>query len=452
MKKIITLIISLTAVFLLSFCASAVHTIDGGVYIEDVQAGTDGSVPETEKKTLGKVENLKFVKSSRGAVTLSWDKVEGAYGYKVFIKYEGEEKFRYTYTLRNNEVTIKDIENEGGLVFRVRAFCYDAGKVVYGKYSSSVNAVTKPENVTEIFTRNITDDSVTLYWNKAKGATGYRVYVYSKKDGKFRLYKRTPRTTMTVSELKKDTRYTFKIMSYKRINNSTALGDYSPEYKELTYNSGGVPRSMAQVAQFYNEQIAMLKAETDMTVKLNKTIDTEFVNCSRENLTMSVKNTLNLFEGTLKKTYKYVGGENDSKSANKLIEPCGKKASLERNDIEEYTITEKDGKITLKITLKDESNIYNKGDKNNKSYFDGALALPEFKKLKTAPLVVEEADCYYDGGNISMVVKDGRVSTLNIRAAMLTDIDFSVADVVASTVVGYELTEKFSIDYSDKAQ
>lgn len=452
MKKILTLIITLTAVFLLSVCASAVHTIDGGVYVEDVQTGADGNVAEKEEKTLGKVENLKFVKSSRGTVTLSWDKVEGAYGYKVFIKYEGDEKYRYTYTLKNNEVTIKDIENEGGLVFRVRAFCYDAGKVVYGKYSSGVNAVTKPGNVTEIFTRNITDNSITLYWNKATGATGYRVYIYSKKDDKFKLYNRTSRTTMTISDLKKDTRYTFKIMSYKRINNSTALGDYSADYKEFTFNSGGVPRSTAQAAQFYNEQIAMLKAETDMTVKLNKTIDTEFINCSKKNLTTSVKNTLNLFEGTLKKTYKYVDGENDSKSANKLIEPCGKKAALERNDIKEYTVTEKDGKITLKITLKEENNIYNKGDKNQKSYFDGVLALPEFKKLKTAPLVVEEADSYYDGGNITMTVKDGRVSSLNIRAAMLTDIDFSVADVVATTVVGYELTEKFNITYNDKAQ
>ena len=452
MKKIITIILSLTAVFLLSICASAIHTVDGGVYVEDVQTGAEGTVPEKDEKTLGRVENLKFVKSSRGTVTLSWDKVDGAYAYKVFIKYEGDEDYRYSYTVRNNEVTVKDIENEGGLAFRVRAFCYDAGKVIYGKYSKSVNAVTKPEAVENIYTRSITDDSVTLYWNKAKGATGYRVYVYSKKDGKFKLYKRTPRTTMTVSDLEKDTRYTFKIMSYKRINNSTALGDYSGEYKEFTYNSGSVPRSMAQAAQFYNEQITALKAETDMTVKLNKNIDTEFISCNRKNLTMSVKNTLSLFEGTLKKTYKYVGGENDSKSANKLIEPCGKKAALERNDIKEYSVTEKNGKITLKITLKEESNIYNKGTKNQGSYFDGVLALPEFKKLKTAPLVVEEADTYYDGGNITMTVRDGKVSSLDIRAAMLTDIDFSVSDVVAGTVVGYELTEKFNITYNDKAQ
>ena len=448
MKSILTLIITITAMFMLSVCASAVHSIDGGVYIEDVQTGTDTVVPEKVEKTLGRVENLKFVKSSRGTVTLSWDKVEGAYGYKVFVKYEGDEKFRYTYTLRNNEVTIKDIENEGGLVFKVRAFCYDAGKVVYGKYSKTVNAVTKPENVTNIYTRSITDDSVTLYWNKAKGATGYRVYIYSKKDDKFKLYKRTSRTTMTISDLKKDTRYTFKIMSYKRINNSTALGDYSAEYKEFTYNSGGVPHSMSQVAQFYNEQIALLKAETDMTVKLNKSIDTEFISCSKNNLTVSVKNTLSLFEGTLKKNYKYVNGQNDSKSANKLIQPYSKKASLERNDIKEYSVSEKDGKITLKIIIKDESSIYNKGDKKQKSYFDGVLALPEFTKLKTAPLVIEGADSYYDGGEITMTVKDGRVASLNIRAGMLTDIDFSVSDVTASTVVGYELTEKYKIVYS----
>ena len=54
-----------------------------------------------------------------------------------------------------------------------------------------------------------------------------------------------------------------------------------------------------------------------------------------------------------------------------------------------------------------------------------------------------------DTGDLSI---DGRVSSLDIRAAMLTDIDFSVSDVVAGTVVGYELTEKFNITYNDKAQ
>lgn len=451
-KKISIIAAMILTVIALSFSASALHTIDGGVYTVEVQTGADGEAEAPEEIIMGKTENLSVVKSSRGAVTLSWDKTRDAYAYQVFIKYATDKKFRYACTTKSNEVTIDEIEDEGGLRFKVRAFRYHKGKAVFGEYSDTVNGVTKPADVENIYTRDITDDSVTLYWDKAKGATNYRVYIYDTKKQEFKIYRRTSRTTATVKGLKKDTRYIFKIMSYKKIDNSVAFGDFSREYKEYTYNSGSAPHTAAQTARYYNDMIANLKAQQNMTVKYQKTVDTEFISCSKKNLAMSVKNTLNLFEGTLKKNYEYVNGVNEVKSANKLIEPYSKKPSLEKNDIKEYSVKEKDGEYIISITLKEESKLYNKGDSKQKSYFDGAIALPEFKKLKTAPLVIESADSYYDGGTLKLTVSDNRVSKLSIRAAMLTDIDFSVADVKASTVVGYELTEKYSIVYNDEAQ
>ena len=450
MKKILMLAVTVISVFLLSFCTQALYTVDGGVSYTDVQTSADGTADTPPKMTLGQVENLTFVQSARGSVTLSWDKLENVYAYNVFVKYEGDEKYRYSYTVRNNKVTINDIDNEGEISFKVRGFCYDKGEVIYGKFSSIVKAVTKPESVSKIYTRSITDDSITLYWDKAKGATGYRVYIYNKKTEKFKLYKKTSRTTLTVSELEKDTRYTFKIMSYKEVGNSTALGDNSQEYKECTYNSSFLPHTSAQVAQHYNELIATLKAEKDMSVDYKKSIDTEYISCSKNNLAMTVKNTLSLFEGTLKKTYTYVGGTNEEKSANKLIEPYGKKASLTKDDIKEYALTQKENSYTIKITLKSESAFYEKGAAAQKSYFDGVLALPEFKSLKTTPLTIESADSYYDGGTISVIVKQGKVSSINIQAAMLSDVDFSVADVKASAVISYEMKESYKIKYEVK--
>lgn len=451
MKRIAVFIITLTAMFLLSLSASALYVAGDSIGNDDLQVNADGTEQEAQEVTLGKTENLQFVQSARGSVTLSWDKLEDAYGYNVFVKFEGDEKYRYSYTVRSNKVTVEDIDSEGEIRFKVRGFRYYKGKAVYGKFSSIVKAVTKPESVSKIYTHSITDDSVTLSWGKAKGATGYRVYLYDKKAEKFKVYKETSRTTLTVSQLKKDTRYTFKIMSYKKAGNSTAYGDNSPEYKEFTYNSGSVPHTVAQTAQHYNELITKLKSESDMTVQYKKAIDTEYINCSKKNLAMTVKNTLSLFEGSLKKTYTYVGGTNEEKSANKLIEPCGKKPSLVRDDIKEYTVTEKEnGSYTIKIVLKSESKLYEKGSKAQKSYSDGALALPEFRKLKTGPLSIDSADSYYDGGTIKATVKKGRITALNISAGVLSVIDFGVADVSANTVVGYEMTESYKIKYTEK--
>ena len=448
MKKISVLIITAILFFALSLCINALYTVDGAVTNKDT--AVNGNITADTQLTLDAVENLQFVKSARGSVTLSWDKVPDAYAYQVFVKYESDKKFRYNYTVKANEVTIKDIDNEGAIKFKVRGFCYDKGEVVYGKFSSAVEALTKPENVTKIYTRSITDDSITLYWDKAEGATGYRVYIYDKESGKFKVYKKTSRTTLTVSGLDKDKLYRFKVMSYKRAGNSTAFGASSSEYKEYTYNSGAMPHTLSQVAQHYNDLITTLKAEENMTVQYSKSIDTEYIGCSKNNLATTVKNTLSLFEGTLKKTYIYKNGNNDEKSSNKLIEPYSRKPALTRNDIKEYTIKEKEDGYTIKITLKSESAIYNKGETVKKSYFYGVLALPQYKSLKTTPLTIEGADSYYDGGTLSVTVKDGRVSNLNIQAAVLSDIDFSVADVKASAVICYEMKETYKIKYTAK--
>ena len=434
----------------LAFCVSALHIKDDAVTYDDIAASGDGVVTIEEEMTLGKVENLCFVQSARGSVTLTWDELENAYAYKVFVRYEDEDSFRYSYTVRANEVTIKDIHNEGALKFKVKGFCYNGGKVVYGEYSDTVEALTKPENVTKIYTRSITDDSVTLYWDKAQGATQYAVYIYDRSTGKYIKYKTTSRTTITVKALEKDTRYAFKVRSIKKAGDSSALGDISTAYKEYTYNSGSVPHTSSQVAQHYNELIAQLKAEENMAIQYKKTIDTEYIGCSKNNLATTVKNTLNLFEGTLKKTYTYKDGVNSEKSANKLIEPYGKKAALTGDDIQEYTITEKENSYTIKITLKSESESYSKGDSSRSSYFDGVLALPKFKNLETTPLVIDSADSYYDGGTLLVTVKEGRITKLDIQAAMLSDIDFSVADVKASTVVSYEMTEIYKIKYKSE--
>ena len=47
-----------------------------------------------------------------------------------------------------------------------------------------------------------------------------------------------------------------------------------------------------------------------------------------------------------------------------------------------------------------------------------------------------------------ITVENGKITSLNIKAAMLSDIDFSVSDVTASTVVGYTMIESYKIKYT----
>ena len=110
MKKLYIITTVLMIFFSLSFCASSLYVKDGAVTYEEVQTGADG-IPETpEEITLAKTENLTVLKSAIGAVTLSWNKTEGAYAYQIYIKSAGDKNFRYAYTTRLQEVTIDEIE------------------------------------------------------------------------------------------------------------------------------------------------------------------------------------------------------------------------------------------------------------------------------------------------------------------------------------------------------
>lgn len=452
MKKLFIVSLSVVLMAVLSFSALARHIVGDSIKSDSLPAHSETVLEENEdlpqEKVLPQVENLNFEESLRGAVSLSWDKIPEAYAYNIFIKTDDSKKYKYCLTVKSNKVTVKNIDSEGDLKFKVRGFCYDSGKAVFGPFSKAVGGVTAPEDVDKLYTRSITNDSVTLYWNKAKGATGYNVYIFDKEKDEFILYKSTSRTLITVSELKKDTLYTFKVQSYKKVNNSTALGKFSKEHEEYTYNSGAVPHTKSQAAQYYNNHIAKLKAQKDMTVKYQKSIDTQFISCSKQNLTVSVKNTINLFEGTLKKIYKYVDGENETKSVNKLIEPYGKTPTLERDDIKEYSAeTREDGSVVLKITLKSENKFYTKGQKSQKSYYDGVLSLPNYKNLKTSPFLIENADSYYSGGTLTIKVKDRKVQVFKIDAAVLSNIGFSVSDVKASAIVAYGLEERYDVKY-----
>ena len=436
MKKLLFTAISAVLVIIVSFAVFAEPSKD------DTASGTE----TTQSASLPQAENLAVVKKLSGNLTLSWSPVEGAHAYKVYVKDTKDEKYRHYLTVKKTQLTFDGIFSDS-VKFKIKALRYEDDAVIPGETSEAVGVLPRPEGVGALYTRNITNDSITLYWNKAEGATGYRLYIYDEKQDKFVIYTRTPRTTATVSGLEKDTLYTFKVLSYNKSGGSISYGTYSDEYKEYTYNSGAVPHTKAQTAQYYNNHIAKLKSQQNMAIKYKKSIDTEFISCSRKNLAVSVKNTLNLFEGTLSKTYRYAGGKSEDKSANKLIEPYGKVASLERDDIKEYSAEKKGDSIIVRITLKSENKIYNKGAKAGKSYYDGVLSLPEYKKLKTAPLSIESADSYYNGGNLTLKITDRKISVFKVGAAVLSDITFTVADVKATTLIGYEMNERYEINY-----
>ena len=147
--------------------------------------------------------------ASTNQVTLSWNKVNGATGYKVYDA-NGKQAADVTGT----SVTVKSLSSATKYSFTVKAYAVVDGKAYISTASKSVSTVTKPLAVSSL-SAAATTSAVTLKWGKVTGAEGYNVYLYNSKTKKYDLYKTVTGTSLTVNSLKSATAYTFRVAAVK---------------------------------------------------------------------------------------------------------------------------------------------------------------------------------------------------------------------------------------------
>ncbi|MBP0957545.1 MAG: fibronectin type III domain-containing protein [Oscillospiraceae bacterium] len=72
-----------------------------------------------------------------------------------------------------------------------------------------------------------TNNSITLSWSKVEGADAYTIYLLNEETGKFEKYKTVKSEKCTVSGLKNDTSYKFKVTALVKENNTYQKGGTS---------------------------------------------------------------------------------------------------------------------------------------------------------------------------------------------------------------------------------
>lgn len=145
------------------------------------------------------------VAAADGCVRVSWNELTDASKYRVFV-YEGTTIKKYVDTYIAS-ATVTDLVNGTRYGFLVRALVngtwtpYTASDIVYATPVAS----GKPENVKV----TAVNASATVTWDAVKGATSYRVFLYS--DGLPRKYIDTTATTAAFTGLINGTRYGFLV-------------------------------------------------------------------------------------------------------------------------------------------------------------------------------------------------------------------------------------------------
>lgn len=110
------------------------------------------------------------------------------------------------------------------------------GKKYYGvDPETALTAATKPTKVKGITTSARTKDSITLKWTKQSGAKRYIVYKYNAETAAFEELGDTAKNSYTVSKLKANKEYRFKIKAASLTETDEEIfGALSDEYKDYT--------------------------------------------------------------------------------------------------------------------------------------------------------------------------------------------------------------------------
>ena len=232
--------------------------LDNGGYdnAENIRASVKAVLDKIEASTpsISKLEN------TTGGIKLSWNKVSGAYGYRIYQKTSnGWKRFKDTTATSFTDSAVSANQTK---TYTIR--CIDSsGNTISGfnskgwskKYTPVAPTISKLEN---------TSSGIKLSWNKIAGVYGYRLY-YKTSSGGWKRFKDTTATSFTDSGVSPNRTETYTIRCIDK-NGKTISGFNSkgwskkytattPKITKLTNTSKGVSVTWNKVTGVYGYRL-----------------------------------------------------------------------------------------------------------------------------------------------------------------------------------------------------
>ncbi len=248
---------------------TSVATVDSN---GKVTAKASGTATITVKTSNGKTATCKVtvnlpapqitgLANTTGGIKISWNKVDGAYGYRLYYKPAsgGWKRFKDTTATSFTDSGVVPNKTE---TYTIR--CIDKnGNTISGfnltgwskKYTPAAPTVSKLD---------ITTGGIKLSWNKIAGVYGYRLY-YKTSSGGWKRFKDTTATSFTDSGVSPNRTETYTIRCIDK-NGNTVSGFYSkgwskkytpvaPKITRLSNTSKGVSVTWNKIAGVYGYRL-----------------------------------------------------------------------------------------------------------------------------------------------------------------------------------------------------
>ena len=161
--------------------------------------------------------------------------------FKVYdVQYTGKKIYPKLYDSKTNKKYKKDKDYKIK-VYGGKSIGKHKIKVTFkGNYKGIIVKYFKvlPKGVKKAKITNVTTTSIHVSWSKVKGVTGYKIYILDSKKIKFKYYKTTSATSLTLNRLRStDDEIDFFIYAYKKIkgkNYESLKGYFNWKYLNLS--------------------------------------------------------------------------------------------------------------------------------------------------------------------------------------------------------------------------
>ena len=150
---------------------------------------SDYSAPASMQVIPGK-PSIQVVAANYNTVTISWKKIEGCDGYRIYRATEADGKYKSVKTCDSaNTLSYKNSELETGKTYyyKVRAYINKNGKKIFSDYSIAKQAtpvLTKPSG---LYATSIAENQIKVTWDTVDGAETYTILRSNSENGTYKI-------------------------------------------------------------------------------------------------------------------------------------------------------------------------------------------------------------------------------------------------------------------------
>lgn len=134
--------------------------------------------------------SIQVVAANYNTVTISWKKVDGCSGYRIYRATEADGKYKSVKTCASaNTLSYKNSKLETGKTYyyKVRAYVNKNGKKLYGDYSAVKQATPVLSKPTGLYATSIAENQIKLTWNAVDGAETYTILRSTSENGTYKI-------------------------------------------------------------------------------------------------------------------------------------------------------------------------------------------------------------------------------------------------------------------------